>query len=128
MMFTLPTTPNNSEAEQAPTKPVKANGADYSVHPEPGQLAAPPLLRNHRRGRRLPDCFSPGEYARIRPAPAAVLAVSDHHDAGLCAADTGGKNVVYSQVWGMMAVVGPVAGYAGEILNHTKPESWEYHQ
>jgi Mg2+-importing ATPase len=27
----MPTTPNKSEAEQAPTKPVKANGADYSV-------------------------------------------------------------------------------------------------
>jgi len=50
----------------------------HPVHPKPGQLAAHPHFRNHRRGRRLADGFAPGEHARVRPAPAAVLAVAIH--------------------------------------------------
>src|ERR1035437_4801114 len=74
------------------------------VHSKPGQLAAHPPFLNHRRGRRLAYGFALGRYARIRPAPAAVLAVSGHHAAGLCDSDTGGEDLVCSQVWRMMAV------------------------
>ena len=74
------------------------------VHPKPGQLAAHPHFLDHRRGRRLADGFASGENARVCPAAAAVLAVSGHHAAGLCDSDPGGEDLVYSQVWRMMAV------------------------
>src|SRR2546426_5235638 len=85
----------------APTNP---------VHPKPGQLAAHPHLPGYRRSRRLADGFAAGEHARVCPAPAAVLAVSRHHAAGLCDADAGGQDLVYSPVWRMMPaqVVFPV--------------------
>ena len=56
-------------------------------------------FRDHHRGRRRANGFAPGEHARVCPAPATVLAVSGHHAAGLCDSDTGGENLVYSQVW-----------------------------
>jgi hypothetical protein len=40
----------------------------------------------------------PGEHARICLAPGDVLAVSGRHAVGLCDSDTGGENLVYSQV------------------------------
>ena len=58
--------------------------------PKPGQLAAHPHFRDHRRGRRLADGFAAGEHARVCLAPAGVLAVSGNHAAGLCVADAGG--------------------------------------
>ena len=71
------------------------------VHPKPGQLAAHPHFRDHRRGRRLADGFAPGRHARVCPAPAAVLAAAGDHAAGLCGSDPGGEDLVYSQVWRM---------------------------
>ena len=74
------------------------------VHPKLGQLAAHPHLRDHRRGRRLADGFTPGNNARVCLAPAAVLAVSGHHAARLCDSHAGGEDLVHSQVWRMMVV------------------------
>jgi Mg2+-importing ATPase len=75
------------------------------VDRKPGQWAANPHFRNHRRGRRLADGFASGEHARLCPTPVAVLAVSGHHAAGLCNSDTGGEDLVYSQVWRMRAMM-----------------------
>src|ERR1035437_7749807 len=76
------------------------------VHPKLGQLAAYPHLRDHRCGRRLADGLAPGEHPRVCPAPAALLGVPGRHAAGLCDSDTGGEELVYSQIWRMMAAAG----------------------
>ena len=69
-----------------------------------GQLAAHPHLHHHRGGGCLADGVAPGRRGRVRPAPAAVLAVSGHHDGGLCAVDPGGEELVHPQIWRMMPV------------------------
>ena len=75
------------------------------IHPKLGQLAAHPDFLDHRRGRRLADGVAVGQHARIRPAPAAVLAVSGHYATGLRAADPVGEDLVHPPVWRMMAML-----------------------
>ena len=54
---------------------------------------------------RLADTVAAGEHARVCSAPAAVLAVSGPHAAGLRAADPGGKDLVRWPLWRMMQFV-----------------------
>jgi Mg2+-importing ATPase len=86
---------------------VEVKGEVIEVLPEHDakrrQLAAHPHLRDHRRGRRVANGFAAGEHPRVCPAPAALLAVPGHHAAGLCDSDTGGEELVHSQVWRVMA-------------------------
>ena len=57
------------------------------------------------------------EHARVCPASAAVLAVSGDHAAGLCDPDSGGEDLVYSQVWRMMAVARSMHSLSKQYIN-----------
>jgi hypothetical protein len=59
--------------------------------------------------------FAPCEHAWVCPTPAVVLAVSGHHAGVLCDSDTGGEDLVHSQVWRMMVVAGRIHSLRQEI-------------
>ena len=88
--------------------------ADHPRHPhqqdpvpaEPGELAADHRLAGHRRDRRVADRLAAGRHARLRPAAGAVLADPGGDAAGLRGADAAGEDLVYPQVWRMMAEPG----------------------
>jgi hypothetical protein len=52
----------------------------------------------------------------------AELAVSGHHAAGLCDSDTGGVDLVYSQVWRMMAVASRMQSFSNQSPQQGIPE------
>ena len=74
-------------------------------HAAEKQLAVDCHLRDHRCGGRLADRFAFGQYARVCPAAAAVLAAVGQHAAVLRGPDPVGEDMVLPEVWRMITSV-----------------------